>query len=89
MASRTASADLELLLEKEPMYEPAAASIRRIRLPCLNDDRDSSLGPCCTTVGDDADALAVDLGRGAGERDHEVRGVGTSAKTDPVVANHA
>jgi hypothetical protein len=79
MASRTALADLESLLEKELMYEPAAASITRICLPCLNDDRDLSLGPCCATVGDEADALAVDLEggrmrrRGKGARKQEVR----------------
>jgi hypothetical protein len=43
------------------MYGPTAASIRRIRLPCLNDDRDLPLGACCMMAGDGDDASVADL----------------------------
>jgi hypothetical protein len=54
-------ADLELLHE-EPMYEPAAASTKDIRQPCLHAKRDSPLGASTATAGAGARDLTVNLG---------------------------
>jgi hypothetical protein len=56
------SADLELLHEEEPMYEPAAAWRREIRQPCLHDEQDSPLGACTATAGAGAHDLTTALG---------------------------
>jgi hypothetical protein len=59
-------ADLELLHEEEPMYEPAAAWTKDFHQPCLHAEQDSPLGACTVTAGAPARDLMANL---AGEEE--------------------